>query len=1296
MKKRILSLLLCAALLFALLPAMEWTAAAQIVSYKNLKFKEVDNWNSLVLLLQSYQDYNIKLKCDIEEESEWVDRWPDTTNLSKSSFTKLQTIEVRGTKVLDLNGHTLRYEDMHNCVKFDGDIEYYMDDENTMFHISSDANMHIVDSGSGGAITFTGYLPGRSVSGPNRCYLGLPKRNVFDVEGILHINGGLIQSGGCVSRKAHGYYYRIAEINERTLRNIDAVVGGSPLIVRDSGTVYVNGGTIRGRGEEIIDSVTTHIPTIQMETNGKLIVNDGKFQGYSGASIFEPMHEGSVSICAAEFELDCNHFVFTKGADKCAYGTEGRTYIRSTDYPSDRVDVFVNGKTGKDCYQTSDKVKIRPVEAYTVGVSDRNDATSLDYTMGSSTYVYADILPLFSENEAEYSPQCFHYATYTWSYRPFIRNAYQDEIVLQTGTSFCADLAQLLKKESLQAGQKLRLYCSFKEIWRGESNDYTITYTQSSPMEITITQPEEDPVIIGKKTIESIALTGITPPADGELPDADSVRIAAGDSDRYQIFSVLDAKVSWSELKGSTIDDDLTDWPASRSTFDSSHYYVASVIMTAKDGYVFAEDLRCTYDGVIDPNRYVALQLGSDTVAYAFIIFDPPEADPTIITDVWLEGFTRTCITGDRIADGDPVTLEQGENRYGISEQYWLIEDEISQAGGPAAPNDVFEEGILYSQNVELVPKPGYRFSAYCTVHLNHDTVDVDYFKLYDDGRISVSAEPTYAIAEEDLITDVYVDYYQKPVVGMQIDDYLWGEVGEMEFYFLDDQYWYDVTEGRRTDPAEYFEADHTYQYRMAFSTFEAFAGDTGPQVKAHVREQDSFTDQPVASCTFGANGTDHQKLLVSLGTITVEKNSNVIDTVNVEHLQRCYTGQIAGNICSPRVAPGGKYHITEAFWVCLDTNARMANDEVFEAGKQYYMIIEVHAENGFTFDWSTSYVLNEGELTGGNVDFPHEENLTSIYVVSPLFECKDREAITQIEIGNAADPMGGMNADEYHPLNVDQGKGYFIANQDWFNEEDDRQLGMSDFFENGKRYYMRATISAQEGYFFSPDCEIRLIGYGQIAAANLPADSDETAYLMLKPMLCGDPCEGYLDINRSSWYHSAVDFVISRGLMGSTSTSKLIFDPGAKVSRAMVATILYRIAGSPSGITYSGTFIDVPQGQWYTEAIEWAAQNGLATGKGNGRFDPNGKVTRQELAAFMMRMAEYLGNNTSGRAKLSAFDDAANVPDWAKTYVQWAVDAKLISGKATGGKLLLAPTDNATRAEFAAIIMRFVQNFVK
>ena len=191
-----------------------------------------------------------------------------------------------------------------------------------------------------------------------------------------------------------------------------------------------------------------------------------------------------------------------------------------------------------------------------------------------------------------------------------------------------------------------------------------------------------------------------------------------------------------------------------------------------------------------------------------------------------------------------------------------------------------------------------------------------------------------------------------------------------------------------------------------------------------------------------------------------------------------------------------------------------------------------------------------------------------------------------------------------------------------------------------------------------------------------------------------GCPCIDYTDINREAWYHSAVDFTVENGLMGSTSTEVLTFEPMTKVSRAMVASILYRIAGEEETLDYTGTFADVPEDAWFTNAIEWCANAGLASGKGEGIFDPNGNVTRQELAMFFYKLADYQGTDMDQLADLSTFSDGEAVPDWSKTALSWCVNAGIISGKADlDGTVSLNPFDTAARCELASILMRYLEN---
>ena len=179
-----------------------------------------------------------------------------------------------------------------------------------------------------------------------------------------------------------------------------------------------------------------------------------------------------------------------------------------------------------------------------------------------------------------------------------------------------------------------------------------------------------------------------------------------------------------------------------------------------------------------------------------------------------------------------------------------------------------------------------------------------------------------------------------------------------------------------------------------------------------------------------------------------------------------------------------------------------------------------------------------------------------------------------------------------------------------------------------------------------------------------------------------------FADVPKNAWYVGAVEYAVQNGLMNGVGDGQ--FDPEGSMTRAMLVTVLWRFEGEPEAGT--NTFSDVPNGQWYTDAVAWAAANGVVNGVGKNRFDPEGKITREQMATILYRYAEKKWIDTSKRAELGAFPDAKQVSTYAKDAVQWAVAEKIING--SDGKLL--PQGNATRAQVATILMRFIENIVK
>ena len=168
-------------------------------------------------------------------------------------------------------------------------------------------------------------------------------------------------------------------------------------------------------------------------------------------------------------------------------------------------------------------------------------------------------------------------------------------------------------------------------------------------------------------------------------------------------------------------------------------------------------------------------------------------------------------------------------------------------------------------------------------------------------------------------------------------------------------------------------------------------------------------------------------------------------------------------------------------------------------------------------------------------------------------------------------------------------------------------------------------------------------------------------------------------------WAYSAIKRVYTRGWM--VGMDEKTFAPDQQLSRAMLAVILYAMAGEPA-VTGDGPFTDVPAGCWYTDAIVWAAQNGIVCGFGDGTFRPNEAVTRAQAAVMLYGYAAFTGADVTARADLSAYSDAGQIPAWAMDAMQWANVRRLIVGRDSSH---LAPNGGATRAEMAAILSAYI-----
>ena len=232
-------------------------------------------------------------------------------------------------------------------------------------------------------------------------------------------------------------------------------------------------------------------------------------------------------------------------------------------------------------------------------------------------------------------------------------------------------------------------------------------------------------------------------------------------------------------------------------------------------------------------------------------------------------------------------------------------------------------------------------------------------------------------------------------------------------------------------------------------------------------------------------------------------------------------------------------------------------------------------------------------------------------------------------------------------------------------------------------------TITPDSGYHIS---DVLVDGKSVGAVTSYTFDNVQKRHTIEAIFAKENPDTGnpFTDVHPDDWFYNDVMFVYQNGLMAGTSDTT--FSPNAPITRAQVAVIFYRMAGSPA-VTGDSPFTDVKNGPgtaWYYNAVLWAQQNGIVSGYGDGTFRPGTDITREQLAVIFYNYAKHKGYDVSAAGDLSGFTDAGDVSDWALPAMRWAVGSGIMGGYGDG---ILGPQGTATRAQVAAMLRRFIEN---
>jgi len=289
--------------------------------------------------------------------------------------------------------------------------------------------------------------------------------------------------------------------------------------------------------------------------------------------------------------------------------------------------------------------------------------------------------------------------------------------------------------------------------------------------------------------------------------------------------------------------------------------------------------------------------------------------------------------------------------------------------------------------------------------------------------------------------------------------------------------------------------------------------------------------------------------------------------------------------------------------------------------------------------------------------------------------DCMGYTPAPSITVTVTAHTSGSSNP-TYFTINASASSGGTIA-----------PSGATRIIENRSQMY---TIIPNDGYEIG-DVLVDGISVGKVAEytfSQIGSNHTIEAQFVASDSVCG--AEKYNDVDTSLWYHEGIDYVISSGLFNGTSDTT--FEPNSNMTRAMLVTVLWRLDNEPTS-TATNLFADIAAGVWYTDAVVWATENDIVDGYNTDSFGPNDSITREQMAAILYRYTIYKGYDVTAAGDLSVFNDAENTSEWALAAMKWAVGEGLVTGVT---ETRLDPAGNASRAQVAMILMRYVQNVVK
>jgi uncharacterized repeat protein (TIGR02543 family) len=731
---------------------------------------------------------------------------------------------------------------------------------------------------------------------------------------------------------------------------------------------------------------------------------------------------------------------------------------------------------------------------------------------------------------------------------------------------------------------------------------------------------------------------------------------------------------------------------------------VPETVTTAADGRLISEPKAGTKDGMAfmgwfwdehfsGPKLMFPAGFGENTTIYAKWI------TPTVINKIDITGVTDPV--GGKTPDPSSTLPDGVRFSNTATPGEWFSEgDEFK---------DDFETGTKYTFEAYIVPEYGYIFDDSVIATINGQPADIDYSDEFGDWAVSLDFT-----AAEKLITEIRIYDVLEPIGGVKCNDFAYYAItgvdlvtGSFMWYRLDGEDLEKVGYGNK------FVKGETYRYYATVEPKEGFTFATQPNFTINGRP--AITE---------SRDEEHYTGYIELAAL--EPIS--INNIEIFGVTKPVVGQ------SPEYTEYTEavYYIYASGWYEADDDDSV-DDMTFETDKEYILSLDMVTNVPYLFEESLTVTVNGEAMPPSDVEvspylhFPYRvsvelaftaaEPVTTYTVTFESNGGSEVAAITNVTDGAKIDAPGtptktgytfaGWYREEglttqwnfgtdtvtadtvlYAKWTKDSGGGggtittYGLT----FETNGGSQIA-SVSRASGTVVDLSAYTPVKEGYEFAGWFEDQA---RTKAVSSITLNANKTVYA--KWTAKDEPALElpFTDVAENSWFYDAVGYVHENGLM--VGTSATAFSPNATTTRGMIVTILHRLEGTPAP-SAENPFTDVADGTWYTDAVIWAAESGVVSGYGGGNFGPTDAVTREQMAVILMNYAKLKNYDVSAEADLSAFNDQSAISSWAVDTMAWANAEGLINGKGGGA---LDPAGNATRAEVAAILQRFIEAFVK